>query len=93
MSPGSAGDPIAAATALNDAVEATAVVGVLKEKVDGIDRRTTRIEDKVDHVISKVDNWSGRALVLGTIVSLAASVAISVFGQNLVHAVVAAFIR
>ena len=93
MSPGSAGDPIAAATALNDAVSATAVVGALVTDMATIKGDVTELKGDMKHVRSRIDDWTGRALVLGAIVSLTASVVVSIFGQNIAHAIVAALIR
>lgn len=72
-------DPIEAATKFNEAVEATAVVGGLIQKVDAIDRRTVTMEKDVKHIRTTVDRYAGAMVLVGSLVSIAVSVVVALF--------------
>jgi len=62
----------------NEDVAATAVVGALATKVDIIDKRTERIEAKVDKVVTTTDRWGGALVVIGAAVSAVVSLIVGV---------------
>lgn len=82
----STSDAITAATKFNEAVESTAVVGALVAEVRDVKVDLTEMRGDVKHIRARIDNWTGRATILGAVVALVASLAVSLFGQPFAHA-------
>ena len=60
----------------NADVAATAIVGGLVQKVDGIDERTKLMDTKLDKVVTTTDKWGGALVVIGAGVSTVVSVVV-----------------
>lgn len=72
-------DPITAGKHFDDAVRSTAAFGELATKVIDTNDRLTRMEPKLDRVVSTMDRWGGAIAISSAAISIAVTLLVSLF--------------
>lgn len=86
-------DAIEAATHFDAAVRSTAVVGELLADVKTLRADMKEVKEDTKHIRSRIDNWAGRSFILGAIISFGTTILVSIYGQQIAHAVALVIVR
>lgn len=84
---------IEAGRRFDEAVRATGTVGGIRADVANIKADVGELKADVKVIRTKMDNWAGKSAVIGALVALASSVAVSVYGSQITKAIAAAIVK